>query len=93
MGETGRGFTKAREPEHRADIAKHELSNAFVQHEEKEKHLPRWSDAKILANGITKTRRKIYESATIATVKNFNQSPGSHELAKAVVYAVTQVMT
>ena len=93
LGETGRGFAKTRKPEHIKDIEKHELSNAFVQHEEKEKHLPRWKDAIILANGITKTRRKIYESAAIATIKNINQSPGSHELATAVAGAVSRLMT
>ena len=50
-------------------------------------------NAIILANGFTKTRRKIYESAAIASIKNINQSPGSHELATSVVYAVSRVMT
>ena len=93
VGETGRGFYEARKPEHMKQLEKHELSNAFVQHVEKERHVPRWDGAKIIAKGITKTRRKIYESATIATVKNINQSPGSHELAEVIVRAVTRLMT
>ena len=93
LGETGRGFVQKRKSEHIKDIEKHELSNAFVQHEEKEKHLPRWKDAIILANGITKTRRKIYESSAIASIKNINQSPGSHELATSVADAIYRLMT
>ena len=93
LGETGRGFVQKRKSEHIKDIEKHELSNAFVQHEEKEKHLPRWKDAIILANGITRTRRKIYEASAIASIKNINQSPGSHELATSVADAIYRLMT
>ena len=93
MGETYRGFHEKRKPEHKKQIEKHELSNAFVQHEEKERHVPRWSGAKIIAKGINKTRRKIYESAAIATVRNINQSPGSHELAASVISEVTRLMS
>ena len=77
--------------EHRAALRRHDTSNAFVIHAEKEGHLPRWTDASIIANGLTPIRRKILESALIQLNDNFNTSPGSHELSKVIATYITQV--
>ena len=91
IGETSRGFRKQREGQHRRDIVHNNLSNAFVVHAEKEGHLPRWTDAKIIATGHPRTRRKIMEAAMISTNPVMNLSPGSYELAKAMAIAICQV--
>ena len=81
IGETSRGFRKQREGQHRRAIQHNNLSNAFVVHAEKEGHLPRWTDAKIIATGHPRTRRKIMEAAMISTNPVMNLSPGSYEFS------------
>ena len=56
----------------------------MVVHSEKEGHLPRWKDALIVHQGITKAKRKALESAVIATSPNINSKPGSLRLAKVI---------
>ena len=91
LGETGRGFRRKRMNEHRAAIRRHDTSNAFVIHADKEGHLPRWTDANIIANGLPPIRRKILESALIQLNENLNTSPGSHELSKVIATHIAQV--
>ena len=66
LGETGRSF-KVRETEHRRDIVADRSSNAFVQHRDRVGHLPRWTDAKVVARGLPRHKRKMVEAALIAT--------------------------
>ena len=65
LGETGRSF-KVRETEHRRDIVADRSSNAFVQHRDRVGHLPRWTDAKVVAKGLPRHKRKMVEAAFIA---------------------------
>ena len=76
---------------HRAALRRHDINNAFVIHADKEGHLPRWTDANIVANGLTPIRRKILESALFQLNDNFNTSPGSHELSKVIATYIAQV--
>ena len=89
-GETGRGL-RTRVNEHKNDFRHHRLSNAMVVHSEKEGHLPRWKDATIIHQGLTKSKRKAMEAAIIATSPNINTKPGSLRLAKAVAQSLVTV--
>ena len=91
IGETSRGFVKQRRGEHRNALTRHDTSNAFVIHLDKEGHLPKWNDASIVKNGLPKLRRKILESALIITRPNFNLSPGSHQLSKVIASKLAEV--
>ena len=86
-GETGRGL-RTRLNEHKADFRYHRLSNAMVVHSEKEGHLPRWKDATILHQGLTKSKRRAMEAAIIATSLNNNTRPGSLRLSKVTAQAL-----
>ena len=89
-GETGRGL-HTRLGEHKNDFRHHRLSNAMVVHSVKEGHLPRWKDATIVHQGLTKSKRKAMESAIIATSPNINTRLGSLRLAKAVAQSLVTV--
>ena len=86
-GETGRGL-RTRLNEHKADFRHHRLSNAMVVQSEKEGHLPRWKDATILHQGITRSKRRALEAAIIATSPNNNTRPGSLRLAKVTAQSL-----
>ena len=90
VGETGRG-TNVRIREHRSALRRLDPSSAFVVHRDITGHVPRWIDAKIIANGLPLVSRKILEAALITTTQNLNTSQGSHELAKAVATRIAQV--
>ena len=92
IGETSTGIHKQRANQHKAAFRQNNHSNAFFMHAEKDDHLPSWTDAKILANEQSRMRWRLLESALIATVSNFNQSPGSLKLAKATAKAIFQVL-
>ena len=86
-GETGRGL-RTRLSEHKADFRHHRLSNAMVVHSEKEGHLPRWKDATIVHQGLTKAKRRALEAAIISTSPNINTRPGSLRLAKVTAQSL-----
>ena len=87
IGETSRSFA-TRESEHRRAIRNHNESNAFVQHADKTGHLPSWNQHTIMASNIPRHRRLILESSFIATIPNFNLSPGAHDLAWPIAQAI-----
>ena len=64
------------------------MSNAMVVHSEKEGHLPRWRDATIVHQGLSKTKRKALEAAVIATAPNINTRPGALRLSKIVAQSL-----
>ena len=86
-GETGRGL-QTRLSEHKADFRYHRMSNAMVVHSEKEGHLPRWKDATIMHQGLSKSNRKAMEGAIIATAPNINTRPGALRLAKVTAQSL-----
>ena len=90
IGESGRGL-HTRLTEHKADFRYHRLSNAMVVHSEKEGHLPRWKDATIIQQGLSKAKRKAMEAAVIATSPNHNSQPGSLRLAKVTAQSLVSV--
>jgi len=75
VGETGRGVEK-RLKEHKSDVKYHRTSNAIVLHIDKCKHLPKWSETKILEKNIKKQTRKILEAAHIMSRDTFNTRLG-----------------
>ena len=56
---------EVREAEHRRDIVANQSTNAFVQHIERVGHLPRWTDSKVVAEGLPRHKRKMVETALI----------------------------
>ena len=61
----------------------HRLSNALVDHIEREGHLPNWERAEVLEKGLSKRRRKVIEALYIATRDNINQKVGDIKWSKA----------
>ena len=88
IGETSRSFAKRKE-DHRRDLNADRSSNAFVRHRQSVGHLPRWTDAKVVAKGLPRQKRKILESALIANESEvLNIMTASHRLAKVTAAVI-----
>ena len=85
MGETSRSFA-IHATEHKRDLARDEGTNAFVQHRRAVGHLPRWIDAQVVAKGLPRQKRRMFESALIADASPqvLNVMAASHRLSKVV---------
>ena len=77
--------------EHKAAMRRHDTSNALVAHVNAHGHVPDWTKATVIKQGLAPRQRRILEAALIHSVPNINTSPGSHELAKAVATHVSTV--
>ena len=91
IGESGRGLAK-RISEHRADMRFHRTHNAMVLHADAENHLPRWKDAVVLHQGVSRTRRRALEAAEISTRPHTNVKPGFFRLSRVTSQMVTQTV-
>ena len=80
VGETHRGL-KIRISEHRRDLRHHRLTNSMAIHAEEEDHLPNWEAAEAIKNGLSKSQRKIIESALIESVNCTNHRGGFYTLS------------
>ena len=83
IGETHRGL-RTRIMEHKRDLRHHRMTNSMTIHAEKEDHLPKWEDAEALKTGLSKTQRKLFESALIDTAPCTNHRSGFYSLANAL---------
>ena len=91
IGETSRGFREQRLGQHRASLRRHDTRSAFVVHADTDGHLPNWSQASIIKQGLAPRQRKMAEAALIQTTNNINTSPGSHELSKVIAHLIAGV--
>jgi len=91
IGETSRGLHEQRISQHRSALRRHDTRSAFVVHADTDGHLPKWSQASIIKQGLAPRQRKMVEAAFIHTTNNINTATGSHELAKVVAHLITDV--
>jgi len=74
-GESSRGLV-TRLKEHKADIRRHRVSSALVNHVDDKGHLPKWDQAKVPKSDLTKQQRKAIEAFYITNSKNINKRTG-----------------
>ena len=90
FGETGRGFS-TRLKEHKSDLRFSRMSNAMVLHELKTGHVPWWTGASVLIEGLTQRKRKLYESVLIGKMNCSNVSAGSFKLAEVPAWLIFEL--
>ncbi|XP_069984619.1 uncharacterized protein [Penaeus vannamei] len=90
IGETARGLHEQRISQHRSALQRHDTRSASVVHIDTDGHLPKWSQASIIKQGLAPRQRKMVEAAFIHTTNN-NTATGRYELAKVVVHLITDV--
>ena len=91
IGETAKGLHEQRISQHRSALRRHDTRSALVVHTDTDGHLPKWSQASVIKQGLAPRQRKMVEAAFIHTTNNMNTATGSHELAKVVAHLITDV--
>ena len=91
VGETNKGLHELRLGQHKNLVRLHNVKSALVVHVDTDQHLPNWSQASIIKQGMSLRERKITEAAYIKCTNNINLHPGSHELTKITANLIAGV--